>query len=130
MARKKRKRTKKIPIFPFTRTSLVLAREAARVYEHVLQRARGEASQLAFARETLSSLCGKLDTMLTANILGLTVFDYNERIVLATAIQLYAIELRSGPPTPQREKKLKECGQVYYFALANLEIKSVKDSGN
>lgn len=110
-------------VFVFTPTSLILAQEAMKLYEQSLQRARGEPSKLAFARETMVVVNGKLDTMSTSvGALCLTTFDYNEKIVLATAIQLYTLELLTSPPTLQRERKLKECEKIQHFALDHLEI--------
>jgi hypothetical protein len=120
MVRKKHKTKKRaIHSFAFTPTGLVLAQEAVELYERLsLQRASSEPSKAAFAREMLLIVKGKLDTMSTSvGALCLMSFDYNERIALATAIQLYTIELFSSPPTLQRERKLKECERIRRFAL-------------
>lgn len=94
-----------------------------KLYELALPRSKNQSSKLAFARKTMQAVNGKLDTMSkSVGALCLTTFDYNEKLVIATAIQLYTLELLTAPLTAQQERKLKECKQIERFALDHLKI--------
>lgn len=80
---------------------------------------------MAFAQETMQEVKGKLDIMSTSvGFLCVTTFDYNEKIVIATAIQQYILEALFMPLTADQQRELKICKQVERFALDNLQITS------
>ena len=60
----------------------------------------------------------KLAAMATSvGMMCLTSFDYNEKMVLAAAIQLYMLDLLVASASSQREKELQRCQQIMRFAL-------------
>ncbi|HEU5379974.1 MAG TPA: hypothetical protein VFV38_31515 [Ktedonobacteraceae bacterium] len=124
MKRKKKQEHRETPIFLFTPQGVALAQEAMKLFEQALQRLRDDPVRLVFARETMRLVNGKLAALRTpTGARNLTAFDYNEKIVLATALHLAMGELFASPPTPQREEKLRECERIQQFALEHLEIK-------
>lgn len=111
------------PVFVFTPTSLATTQEAMKIYELALLQSKNQSSKIVFAKEIMQVVNGKLDTMSrSVGALCLTTFDYNEKLVIATAIRLYTLELLAAPVTVQQERKLKECKQIERFALSNLKI--------
>ena len=60
----------------------------------------------------------KLDTMkMSVGAICLTTFDSNEKLVIATAIQLYTLDLLEIPSHAGDEKKLRQCRQIMQFVL-------------
>lgn len=93
-----KKRKQQLPYFIFPSESFKLMREAVEQFARALdQRAswaeEDQRAKIAFARITTQQVKRKLDAMNTS-VGGtyLTTFDFNEKIVLATAIQLYALD--------------------------------------
>jgi hypothetical protein len=126
MKRKHKHTHKKLSIFVFTPAGIALTQEAMQLYEQVLQQSTGEPAKIAFAKETMLMVNGKLDSMSkSVGDLCLTSFDYNEKLVIATALQLYSIDLLATPATARRERKLKLCQQVQRFAQDNLKVKQM-----
>ncbi|HEU5377674.1 MAG TPA: hypothetical protein VFV38_19795 [Ktedonobacteraceae bacterium] len=123
MKQKKKQETREMPVFLLTPQGVALAQEAMELFERALQRVRDDPVRVAFARETIRLVNGKLAALRTpTGARSLTAFDYNEKIVLATALHLVMGELLARPPTPQREEKLQECERIQRFALEHLEI--------
>jgi hypothetical protein len=115
-------------LFVFTSTEVAIVQDALRLYEQCLQR-RTHDAKTVFAREMLESVQGKFQRMqTTVAMLPPTLFDYNEKIVLATAIQLYMIDLLATPATPGREGVLNECERICDFALGHPEMKPIRDT--
>ena len=77
---------------------------------------------LAFAEETVKRVKGKLNALHTpVGSLFLAAFDYNETIVVATAIQLHTLDLNLLPATSQRARELQQCREIAaYFSLSTL----------
>jgi hypothetical protein len=121
--KKKRKRTSLASpsCFVFTPETVRMTQEALQRLEQPLSRADHQDGKVAFAAEEMERIKAKLDIMRTSvGRMVLTTFDYNERIMLVAAIQMYSVDLRSQPSTPRREKELKQCRQITaHFALGH-----------
>lgn len=124
MRKKKRKNdTSSPPCFVFTPETVTLTQKALNLFEQSLQRADHQRPKVAFAEETMNRVKGKLDAMSTSvGLMCLTTFDYNEKIIIAAAIQLYTFDLLSTPSHSQRERELQKCRQIARFALDNRKI--------
>lgn len=95
-----------------------MTQEAMKRFAQALARAENRPAKAAFAREMMQQVNGKLDAMAASvGAMCLTSFDYNEKIVLATAIQLYMLDLITVSPSSQHEKELQRCRQIMRFAL-------------
>src|SRR5690348_222303 len=95
--------------------------KALKSFERALQRADHQRPKVAFAEETMNQVKGKLDAMrASVGSLCLTPFDSNEKIVIATAIQLYTVDLLSVPFHARQERELQACRQIARFALDTL----------
>lgn len=127
MTRSKKKR-KQVPCFTFTPVTLHITQRAMKLFEQALRRAKSQPARVTFAQETMKQVNGKLAAMSGSAgfITGSTAFDYNERIVLATAIRLYAVDLLATPSHAQREEELAACWQIERFALGNLKLDPVR----
>ena len=121
MTRKKKKWSRSSPCFAFTSETITLTQKALNIFEHSLQRTDTQHPNVAFAEETIQGVKGKLDAMSTSiGLLCLTTFDYNEKMVIVTAIQLYALDLYLLPATSQRARELQRCHKLAaYFALSH-----------
>lgn len=116
-----RSRSREQPVFVLTPESLAIAQQALKEFEQALQRTKGEPVRVAFAREVMQIVRDKLTALGTATgVPCLTTFDYNEKIVLATAMQLYRLALQAEQPTEQRASKLHACQCIEQFALESL----------
>jgi len=74
-----------------------------------------------FAAEIMQQIKGKLEAMRTSvSLMSLTAFDYNEKIVLAAAIQLYTLDLLAVPPNARSQRELQQCQHIERFALDHL----------
>lgn len=114
MKRKKKKRY--IPCFTFTLETIQVTQKALKLFEQSLQQADHQRPKVAFAEETLNQVKGKLEAMSTSvGLMCLATFDYNEKLVIATAIQLYTFDLLSDPFHSQRERELQKCRQIAPF---------------
>jgi len=128
MTRRQKEKQKKgttPPIFVFTPAGIKVTQKAMKVFEQSLQQSTSLSEKMAFAHETMQRVKGKLDMMSTSiGLLCLTTFDYNEKIVIATAIQQYILEALFVPLATDQQRELKICKQVERFALDNLQITS------
>ncbi len=108
-----------ISCFTFTLATIKTMQEAMKLFEQSLWRADQRSSMVVFAEETMKHVKDKLEAMSqSVGVIYFTTFDYNERIVIMGAIQLYTITLISFPPNPKHERELKNCQQIAaYFAL-------------
>jgi hypothetical protein len=88
--KRKKKKKRYIPCFAFTPATIQIIQKALRLFEQSLQQADQQRPKVAFAEETMHRVKSKLDAM-SASVgqMCLTTFDDNEKIVIATAIQLY-----------------------------------------
>lgn len=121
MKRKKRKQKKHTPYFVFTPETITITQKAMRLFEQSLGRAGSPPAKMEFAAETMQQINGKLEAMRTSvGLICLTTFDYNEKIVLAAAIQLYALDLLAVPLNARRQKELQQCQHIERFALDHL----------
>lgn len=122
MARKKRKRQKQTAgfVFVFTLETITLTQKAMRLFEQSLGRAGSQSAKVEFAAETMLRVNGKLEAMRTSvGLLCLTTFDYNEKIVLAAAIQMHMLGLTASPLDTRRQRELQQCRKIERFALDN-----------
>jgi hypothetical protein len=118
MTRKKRKQKKYIPVFVFTLETITIAQKAMRLFEQSLGRVENQAVKVEFAAETMQQVNGKLEAIRTSvGLMCLTTFDYNEKIVLAAAVQLYILDLLAVPFDTRRQRELQQCWQIEQFAL-------------
>lgn len=116
-----RKKSQQQPrCFVFTQETIKLAQEAMRVFAQGLLKLEREKQdeKVAFARETMQQVNSKLDALRTSvDVIAFTTFDYNEKIVIATAIQIYAVHLLATPLSTQRQRKLQLCQQIMRGSL-------------
>jgi hypothetical protein len=117
----KRKRTTHLPsprCFVFTPETVSIVQQALQRFEEPLKRANPQDNRVAFATEELQRVKSKLDAMSTSvGRMVLTTFDYNEKIILVAALQMYRYDLSLQPVSSKREKELKQCEQITaYFA--------------
>ena len=123
MVRKKRhpKQRGGSPCFVFTQETLLLVQKALRLFEQSLAQLKGPPAQVAFAAETMQHLHEKVESMLaSADQIALTAFDYNEKIVLVTAMRLYILEILALPLNAKRQQELRQCQRIERFALDHL----------
>ncbi len=118
MTRKRRKQRKQTPCFVFTLETIAIAQKAMKLFEQSLGRIASQSAKVEFAAETMRQVNSKLEAMRTsADLMCLTTFDYNEKIVLAAAIRLYIVELLATPFGSQRQRELQQCRGIEWFAL-------------
>ncbi len=97
-------------VFVFTTEMIDLALRALARFEQPLHRADHGDEKVVFAEETVQRIKQKLRRMQeAAGTMGLTGFDYNEKIIIRQSMLLYAIELLDKPPGPQRDRELRQC---------------------
>lgn len=129
MAKKKRKQ-KAIPCFTFNQESLRLAQEALKLAERTLEGLERRplppeivSKRGVFAREVLQNVRGKLEIMRqSVGLMCLTTFDYNECLLLATAMTLYINDLLLFTPvSAQRAKKVKQCQRIEQHMLGEIQ---------
>jgi hypothetical protein len=90
-----------------------LTQEALKLFEEHLRRANSQDEKVTFAAEEMERVKSKLDAMRTSvGRMVLTTFDYNEKVLLVAAIQMYSYDLSLLPSNPKREKELKQCRQI------------------
>ena len=118
--RQKRKRKKGTtpPVFVFTPASIQVTQKAMKVFERLLQQSTNIHEKMDFAREIMKSVNDKL----SAGHQCITTFDYNEKLVIATAIQQYILESLFMPLSTEQQQELRICRRVEQFALDNLQI--------
>ena len=127
----RKKRTQRVPCFTFTPETIRIARHALTCFELALQGTAHPSAQVAFAAETMQEVSRKLaELQASAGVMSLTTFDYNEKIVLAAAIQLYTLDLLATPTSPQRERALKHCQRLARFAQETLACESLNDDSH
>lgn len=121
MSRKPRNRKPQkqfLRCFVFTPETITLTQQAMKLFAQSLTRIEDQPAKAAFARETMQQVNGKLDAMASSvGAMCLTNFDYNEKIVVATAIQLYMLDLIAVSASARRDKELQRCRQIMRFAL-------------
>lgn len=119
MSRKQKKRqSQRIHCFTFSPEMIHLIQEAMKLFAQALAKGEGQPEKVAFARETMQQVKHKLDAMrASVGVMCLTGFDYNEKMVIATAIRLYMVDLRAASASCQRERELKRCQRIMGFAL-------------
>jgi hypothetical protein len=92
MSRKKQKPP--LRYFTFSPEMIHVTQEAMKVFTHSLARAEGRSEKVAFANETVQQVKSKLAAMrASVGTICLTGFDYNEKLVIAAATQLYMVDL-------------------------------------
>ena len=119
MSRKHKNRTRPLfYTFTFSPETVKLLQEAMKVFSQSLIRAEDQPEKAAFAWETAQQINEKLAAMRTSvGVMCLTKFDYNEKLVIAAAIQLYLLEPITVSVSSQRDAELKRCQQLMRFAL-------------
>jgi hypothetical protein len=119
MTRKKRKTKSYLPCFVFTPETLHITQEAVKLLKQALQQADHQDVKVQFAAETIDQVKGKLEVM--SRSLGLrclVTFDYNEKLMLGAAIQLYIANLLFSPLNAKLARVLHQCRQIAaYFAV-------------
>jgi hypothetical protein len=94
MSRKHKNRKPQLHCFVFTPETIKLTQEAMKLFAQSLTGAENQPAKAAFARGMMQQVNGKLAAMASSvGVMCLTNFDYNEKIVVATAIQLYMLDL-------------------------------------
>lgn len=118
MARKKQRRS--LPCFTFTPEMVVLIQAAMKLFAQALAEVAGPLTKVALARETMQQINHKLETLSIAEESAYPIpFDYNEKVVIATAIQVYMLHLASVPASSQQAKELQYCRYILQVAQNN-----------
>jgi hypothetical protein len=116
MSRKKPKPP--LRYFTFSPEMIHVTQQAMKLLVPLLARAEGQSEKVAFANETVQQVKSKLDAMrASVGTMCLTGFDYNEKLVIAAAIQLYMVDLRAASASSQREREMRRCQRIMRFAL-------------
>lgn len=106
--------------FIFSLAQVELVQQVMRRFTYALTGATRQPEKVALATETMQQINARLAAMRRAAASGemyTTTFDYNEKVVIAAAIQLHMVELLGLPASPQREQELQDCRQIMCFAL-------------
>ncbi|MGH2509427.1 MAG: hypothetical protein ACRDHZ_18775 [Ktedonobacteraceae bacterium] len=107
--------------FAFTPAMIRITQDALTLFAQSLQRVAHPDAKTAFATATMQQVKEKLDTLSqTCQAHYLTTFDYNEKIIIATAIQLYTLDVLVTPTYPQHDLILEMCRQIACFARGKL----------
>jgi hypothetical protein len=111
--RKKGQERRTVPsCFVFTPETVTLVQEALRVLEEPLARVQSHDAKTATIREVLASVREKFRSMNTLGSMLLTTFDYNERLIVAAAVEMYLFDVWALPPGPARTRKIQQCGYI------------------
>lgn len=113
------KRKKKMqPPFVFSPEMIHVTQEAITIFAQMLAGAEGQPAKVAFAEETTRQVKNKLAAMATSvGTRCLTSFDYNEKLIIATAIQLYLLTPPDAPVSSRSEGEMRRCQRILQFAL-------------
>jgi hypothetical protein len=104
------------PYFSFSPTTITIAQQAMKLFEQSLRRSTSQPEIIAFAEKMQQQVNGKLERMRKpVSMTTITAFDYNEKIVLSTAIQLYIAHLLFASPHSHQEHELAACRQLLAF---------------
>jgi hypothetical protein len=105
-SRTKRHRfTQNLPCMSFTLDQLILLRKALLLVEQVIQTQRIQDPKLPFALETTLQVQTKIQQMISQGMWGTGVgFDFNEMIILRTAVWMFLAGLEIAASTPEAEK--------------------------
>ncbi len=119
MSRKhKNRRRQPIRSFIFSPETVKLLQEAMKVFSQSFSQVEEQSEKIAFASKMIQQVNEKLAAMLASvGVLTVTTFDYNEKLVIAAAIQFYMLEEKAATVYSQREKEMKRCQQIMRFAL-------------
>ncbi len=119
MSRKhKNRRRQLLRSFAFSPETVKLLQEAMNVFSQSLSQVEEPSEKIAFASKMIQQVNEKLAAMLASvGVLTVTTFDYNEKLVIAAAIQFYMLEEKGATVYSQREKELQRCQQIMRFAL-------------
>jgi hypothetical protein len=113
---KQQQRVRSQSCFSFSQATVHIAQEAMKLFEQSLQRATSQPTKIVFARQMMRQVNGKLDTMSKlVTQTYITTFDYNEKIILSTAIRLYLSDHLIVPSSPERDHESALCWQVLAF---------------
>jgi hypothetical protein len=109
-SRKKKRKQRQPPYFVFTTQTIDITAKALQRFERSLHQADHRNEKVVFAEQTMQQIKGKLAALQrSVNVLGLTAFDYNERIILTQAVRMYMLELLSAPQTAKNARELSLC---------------------
>jgi hypothetical protein len=118
--KKKRKKYPSSPIFLFTPETINLTLEAIKRFEQPLERATQQDDKITFAIEETRRVKAMLEAMrieAEAGHMRVAAFDYNDKVLLVTAIQMYTFDLNMQPASPRQAWELEQCRRIAaYFA--------------
>jgi hypothetical protein len=98
------------PVFAFMVQTVDLTLKAVALFEQLLQRANHLDEKVVFAEEIMHSVKRKLELMKeSVGPACLMTFDFNEKIIIRQSMLLYTIELLDKPPSPQRDREMRQC---------------------
>ncbi len=118
MSRKKKSRKYQVTCFIFTQETIKLTEEALKLFAQSLQRADHQDAKVLFAEETLKRAKSKLDAMKKS--IGLTSFDYNEKLLLAQALHMYIVDISFSPVNERQARDIRQCKRIAaYFEAEN-----------
>ncbi len=121
MGRKKKRQTgTSSPLFLFTPETITLTLEAMMHFEQPLERVTAQDEKLPFVREQVKQVKAKLNGMKAEAETGhvrVVPFDYNEKVLLVAAIQMYLSDLNMQHATPRQAWEVEQCRKIAaYFA--------------
>jgi hypothetical protein len=118
--KKKRKKYASPPIFLFTPETISLTLEAIRRFEQPLEQVTQQDDKIMFAIEETRRVKAMLEAMrieAEAGHMCVAAFDYNDKVLLVTAIQMYTFDLNMQPASPRQAWELEQCRRIAaYFA--------------
>ncbi|HZR43964.1 MAG TPA: hypothetical protein VFB12_27870 [Ktedonobacteraceae bacterium] len=115
--RKKQWKKRKHPsCFLFTTATIDITMQGLQRFEQVLQRADHQNEKVVFAEKTVRQIKARLVAMQRSA--SLTVFDYNERVILTQAIRMYMLEVAIASQTTENARTLVVCRKlIAYFSV-------------
>lgn len=100
----------KHPMLLFTLDQLVLIHEAVTLVEQMLLVNKRPLRVGKFALETVTQVQAKLNQMIIQGAWGVDIgFDFNEIIILQTAVWIFATGIECSDPSPESEKLKEQC---------------------
>ncbi|MFL5654652.1 MAG: hypothetical protein ACJ8CB_10805 [Ktedonobacteraceae bacterium] len=103
----------KLPMLLFTLDQLVFLRKAVTLVEQMLLTKKKPLPNVNFALETVTQVQAKLNQMIIQGVWGVDIgFDFNEIVILQTAVWIFATRLEHIEPSPESEDLKEQCRTI------------------
>lgn len=124
MMRKKKEKEDAVPSVILTPDSITLMQVALALFELPLQQADHRDANVALAQETFEQVKSKLTALKqSVGLPPLIGFDYNEKIILTSALRLCCMSLLSTPQDAQGAEQIRECLRLVALFESNNSVK-------